>query len=94
MHRYMSNPEELPVLAEPPVAKEEAPPTPSEMERRAEAEKLGGGGEVVGVTANLTVAPDGCRGQAIYVMWGGAGQEEAPTDHGRQGSPEGIPPDW
>ena len=31
------------------------------------------------------------RGQGIYIGQGGIGQKEAPTNHGRQGSPEGIP---
>ena len=37
----------------------------------------GGSGEVTGVITDPTVGPDGCRGQAIYVRWGGAGQKEA-----------------
>ena len=48
--------------------------------------------EVAGVITNPTVGPDGCGGQVIYVRQGGAGQEEAPTDCGRQGPLEGIPP--
>ena len=38
------------------------------------------GGEVARVITNLTFGPDGCGGQAIYVRWEGAGQEEAPID--------------
>ena len=30
----------------------------------------GMGGEVTRVITNLTVGPDGCGGQAIYVRWG------------------------
>ena len=49
-----------------------------------------GGGEVATVIANLTAGPDGCRGWAIYIGWGGASQKEAPTNCGRQGPQEGI----
>ena len=42
------------------------------------------------VITDLTVGPDGCGGWAIYVGWGGAGPEEAPTYCGSQSSPEGI----
>ena len=49
-----------------------------------------GGGEVTTVIANLTVGPDACGGQAIYIGWRGAGQEEAPTDCEKQDSLEGI----
>ena len=40
------------------------------------------------------VGQDDCGGQAIYIGWGGTGQEEAMTDHVKQGSPEGIPKGW
>ena len=53
-----------------------------------------GRGKVATVIANPTVGPDGCRGQAIYVRWGGASQEEDLTYHGRQSSPEGILKGW
>ena len=46
--------------------------------------------EVTRVIANPRVGPDGCRGGAIYVGWGGASLQEAVTYHGRQGPPEGI----
>ena len=47
--------------------------------------KVGRGGEVTRIIANPTVCPDGCRGQAIYIGQGGASQEEALTDCGKQG---------
>ena len=47
-----------------------------------------GGWEVTIIIANLTVGPDGCRGQAIYIRWGGASQEEALTYCGRQSPPQ------
>ena len=50
----------------------------------------GGGVEVARVISNPTVGPDGCRGQAIYIVWGGASSQEALTYHGRQASLEGI----
>ena len=50
----------------------------------------GGGGEVTRVIVNPTVGPDGCRGQAIYIRWGGASSQEALTYCMRQGSLEGI----
>ena len=53
-----------------------------------------GGWEVATVIAEPTVGPDGCGGWAIYVGWGAASQEEAPTYHGRQSSPEGILKGW
>ena len=53
-----------------------------------------GGREITLIIADPTVGPDGCGGWAIYVGWGGASQEEAPTNHGRQSPPEGIPPGW
>ena len=56
----------------------------NEMYSRGRA--AGEGSEVATVVTDPTVAPDGCGGQAIYVGWGGTGQEEAPTDCGRQGS--------
>ena len=60
---------------DPPVPEVEASPTLSKMENRiAEAEKFG---EVARVIANLTIGPDGYRGQAIYVRWGEAGTKEA-----------------
>ena len=43
-----------------------------------------GDGEVATVIANLMAGPDGCRGQAIYTGWRGAGQKEALTNCGRQ----------
>ena len=86
--------QESPVLADPPVPEVETAPTQSELERSGGGREVGKGGEVARVIANLRVGPDGCRGWAIYVRWGGASQEEAPTDHGRHGSPEGIPLGW
>ena len=63
--------------------------------------EVGGGGKMVGrggkvtlVIADPTVGPDGCGGHAIYVWWGGASQEEAPTYHGRQSPHKGIPLGW
>ena len=61
----------------------------SELAKRVEEAKRGG--EVTGVITDLTVGPDGCGGQDIYVGQGGASQEEALTYCGRQGSPDGIP---
>ena len=48
------------------------------------SKEAGGCGKVPGIIANPTVGPDGCRGWAIYIGCGGASQEEAPTDCGRQ----------
>ena len=68
----------------PPSPAQEAPPEAGEIMRIVEAEQLEGVVEVAIIIANLTVGPDGCRGQAIYVGWGGASQEAAPTYCGRQ----------
>ena len=84
------------------------PPIPSQgalaqerggEEARGGSGEVGGGGEMVGgcgevIIANPTVGPDGCKSWAIYVRSGGASQEEIPTYHGRQSSPEGVPPGW
>ena len=63
------HPEQEPqVLADPPVPEVGTAPTQSELERtEEEAEKLG----EVGVVADPTVGPDGCRGWTIYIGWGG-----------------------
>ena len=58
------------------------------MYNRGRAAK--GGGEVTTVVTDLTVGPDGCRGWAIYIGWGGAGQTEALANCGRQGPQEGV----
>ena len=58
------------------------------------SKKAGGCGNIAIIITNPTVGPDGCRGQAIYLGLGGASQEEAPTDHGRQSHPEGISQGW
>ena len=50
----------------------------------------GGGGKIPVIITNLTVGPNGCRGQAICFR-GGASEEEAPPYHGRQSPPEGVP---
>ena len=63
-----------------------------EVGRRSK--KAGGYGQVTIIVANLTVGPDGCGGQAIYVRCRGASQEKAPSDQGRQSPPEGIPLGW
>ena len=49
-------------------------------QRQKDMERWGG----AGVIAKLTVGPDGCGDQAIYIGWGGASQEEVPTYCGRQ----------
>ena len=85
-------PDEPPALVEPPVPEVEAPPTLHEMERRrAEVEKFR---EVARCITDPTIGPDGSGSWAIYVGQGGASQEEALTDCGRQGSLEGIPLGW
>ena len=79
-----------------------APPTPAKEAPHKQKILCAGsqrqsslrGREVTFIIANLTVGPDGCGGWAIYVGWGGASQEEAPTNCGRQSPPEGIPPGW
>ena len=58
------------------------------------SKEAGGCGKVCIIITNLTVDPDGCGGWAIYAGCGGASQEEALTNHGRQSPPEGIPPGW
>ena len=58
------------------------------------SKEAGGCGKVPVIITNLTVGLDGCRGQAIYVRCGGASQEEALTDCGRQSPPEGISLGW
>ena len=50
----------------------------------------GTGEEVTGVISKPTVGPDGCRDWAIYVGWGEASSQEAPTYYGRQSLLEGI----
>ena len=52
------------------------------------------GGEVATIVANLTAGPDGCKGQAIYIGWGGASLKEALSHCGRQGPQEGVLEDW
>ena len=54
----------------------------------------GGNREVAIIIANLTVGPDGHRGQAIYVRWRGASQKEGPSHCGRQGPQEGVLEGW
>ena len=56
--------------------------------------EAGGCGQVTIIIAKPTVGTDGCRGWAIYIGPGGASQEEALTNYGRQSPPEGIPPGW
>ena len=83
-----------PAPVDPPVPETEQAPTESELERRVEeAEKLGEMGRSPVIT-DLTVGPDGCGGQVIYVGWGGTSQEKVPTNHGKQGPREGIPEVW
>ena len=60
-------------------------------EEESRGREVGGGREVTGVVTDPTVGPDGCRGQAIYVRWGGASKKEAQTNHRRQGSLERVP---
>ena len=48
----------------------------------------GGCGKVTFVIVDPTVGPDGCRGWAIYVGWGGASREEALTNQGRHSPPQ------
>ena len=50
----------------------------------------GGGGAITVIAANLTVGPDGCRGQAICLR-GGACPKEALPYHQGQGPMEGVP---
>ena len=80
-----------------------SPPIPSQgaLTQKRGGEEVGGGGKMDGgcgkvtfVITDLTVGPDGCRGWTIYVGWGGASQEEALTNCGRQSPPEGIPLGW
>ena len=85
-------PVEPPVLAEPPVPDVEASPTLSEIERRrAEAETL----EEVGrsLELSLTQQLDQMAAEAGPSMLGGedTARRKLMTDHGKQGSPEGIP---
>ena len=79
-------------------AKEPSPMREEEKKQMEETEKwveeAGGCGQVTVIITNPTVCPDGCRGWAIYIRSGGASQEEAPTDCGRQIPLEGIPPGW
>ena len=78
-------PTEPPVLAEPPVSTEKAPPTLGEVEkRRVEARKLRRGGEVAGVISYLTVGSDAHTGWVLNVRRGGAGQKETLANSGRQ----------
>ena len=53
----------------------------------------GGSGSVTIIVANLTVGPDGYRGQAICFGRGDS-QEEALPYCGRQSPLEGIPQGW
>ena len=85
-------PEKPPVPVEPPMPEEEAPPTQSERERRAEAEKLGVGRLLESLlTRELTQIGAEARPSML-------GREEPArkklTNHGRQGSLEGIPLGW
>ena len=79
------------VLAEPPVPLRR-PLQPQTRWRGGGQKQVGWrDGEIAGVVSNPTVGPDGHRGWAINVRWGGAGLKETLTDCGRQGSPEWIP---
>ena len=71
---------EVHVEQEPPVPADPPGGGPSNLEQDGEENSRGReverGREVAGVIINLTVGPDGCVGQAIYVGWGGAHQKE------------------
>ena len=92
--------EEATFTSTPPIPSQKALTCEGEGEEVGRDWEVGRGGKMAGrcgkvpvIVANPTVGTDGCRGQAICFR-GGASQEEAPTYHGRQSPPEGIPPGW
>ena len=90
---------EAPSLVHHPSQANEPSPMREEEKRQVEeaekwVEEAGGCGQLTIVIANPTVGPDGCRDESLYIGSGGASQEEALTNKGRQSPPDGIPPGW